>query len=202
MWIFSTHGFFSINTDPTNAANLQFRARSNDDLLALRRAFPGNTKRAQIKFMKTTDYPWRMSLHRDQVAAIVQMMAAQIHYANFKGEIGTIPEQEDKLEALHRVWAVMRAWQDHHDRQPLPDFMDPMPERPAPAWSETEEQERGKILLRAAFDIIRRSEEQSSTPNFTKAHWDGMNLNGNQLAAEIAAYLDLDEDTEPLPLTK
>jgi hypothetical protein len=111
MWLFTIHGFYSLNTDPTNSQCLQFRARSRRDLQNLKQAFPEHTKGAMIKQIKGTDYPFRISLHRLEAQDIVAEIARDIDYSNFKHQLeGT--DQESKVPYLNAIWAEMREWQE------------------------------------------------------------------------------------------
>lgn len=116
MWLFTTYGFYSINTDPTNEDNLQFRARKRQDLENLIKAFPdcinipGRPPTKILQFAGT-DYPFRLPVHRDDAAAIVAELAHAVDYANFKHTMDGIPDQRDKVPFLMRVWSAMMDWQ-------------------------------------------------------------------------------------------
>lgn len=66
----------------------------------------------------------------------------------------------------------------------------------------TQETERAKVLLRAAYDILERNsrfhfvEEVGST----LTHYDDADCDGYCLKEDIGNLLGLDEGTDPLPL--
>lgn len=190
MWIFTQQGFFSINTDPTNKSNLQFRARRIADLNNIKAAFPGATKGSKVIKLTGTDYPFRLSLHRDNVSAIVQQMANQIDYANFKDRVKATPGQEDKVPALMDVWHVMNEWGQGRK-----------------SWSRfqsrhDEGEDRKTVLLRAAYDLIKRANDEglSHPPAECLTHYDDTDCDGTCLMDDIAAELNLDDDTPPIKL--
>jgi hypothetical protein len=98
MWIFTDKGFFSI---VKQKEAWHIRARRKQDLVNLGlepvASYPGS------------DYPWR-SLVRDpnELRAIFERLADSIDYPNFKGRIGKVPDQRDRLEAYHEIWGLMQ----------------------------------------------------------------------------------------------
>lgn len=63
--------------------------------------------------------------------------------------------------------------------------------------------ERKDDLLRAAYDLIRRSLDSHyiGPANETLVHYDGANCDGYCLADDIAVVLNLPDDTKPIPLS-
>ena len=61
---------------------------------------------------------------------------------------------------------------------------------------------RKDILLRAAYDLIKRSTETCYVQETTaiETRYDEANCDGYCLMEDIAMELGLDEDTEPIPL--
>lgn len=64
--------------------------------------------------------------------------------------------------------------------------------------------DRKDILLRAAYDLIKRSTESHfvQETQCILVHYDEANCDGHCLMEDIASELNLDEDTDPIPLTK
>lgn len=61
---------------------------------------------------------------------------------------------------------------------------------------------RMRVLLRAAYDLIKRSEEGPyvQSPTEICTHYDGADCDGFCLKEDIRIELGLDDDTEPIPL--
>jgi hypothetical protein len=63
-------------------------------------------------------------------------------------------------------------------------------------------QDRKEILLRAAYDLLRRSTQDHFVREATSipVRFDNANCDGYCLMEDIAAELGLDDDAEPIPL--
>jgi hypothetical protein len=63
-------------------------------------------------------------------------------------------------------------------------------------------QERMQVLLRAAYDILKRCNDSHYVLNAVEvcAQYDGTNCDGMCLMDDIATALDLEDGTEPRPL--
>jgi hypothetical protein len=64
--------------------------------------------------------------------------------------------------------------------------------------------ERKDVLLRAAYDLLRRSTEgrYAQEATFIMVQYDGTNCDGYCLMEDIATELALDDLADPLPLLK
>lgn len=110
MWIFSKYGFFSVTQHAKRRDNIQIRARTEQDLIDLKQAFP-MLDRSPIIETKDADYQWRLVIARWKWEAVAAKLTADIDYGNFKGKMATIPTQRNKMDLLHAVWHL------HHDYQ-------------------------------------------------------------------------------------
>lgn len=111
MWIASKHGFFSI---VRKEDVFHVRARGKGDLDNLRNA-AGLAEQVQESY-PGSDYPWRLIVGSESLGKVFEALEATIDYGNFKGMIGATPDQRDKLDAYHRIWAEMDRWQESKGR--------------------------------------------------------------------------------------
>lgn len=63
---------------------------------------------------------------------------------------------------------------------------------------------RKEVLLRAAYDLLKRASEDHFVREATSivVRYDEANCDGYCLMEDIALELDMDTDTEPIPLEK
>lgn len=103
MWIFTTFGFFSIVQKPGDE-QLTVRARAKADLDALRSQYLPSLS-ATIEGAGT-DYRYRATVPRADVAEAMSRIVADLTYANFKSEVA---RRAGHARAKHysRVWDVM-----------------------------------------------------------------------------------------------
>jgi len=61
---------------------------------------------------------------------------------------------------------------------------------------------RKDVLLRAAYDLLRRADNSFYVKNAMEilTKYDGTNCDGHCLMTDIANELGIDEDAEPIPL--
>lgn len=80
MWLFTTHGFFSIVQHKDNPDYLLVRARVKGDI---ERYFPG----ADVQRTDDADYLYRATIPRSQVMDVVMDVVRNIDYTSFKGAL-------------------------------------------------------------------------------------------------------------------
>lgn len=100
MWIFLNDAFLSVVADRANPRNLLVRARVEGDI---ERCFI-----APVTYTPKRDYPYRASVPREQVSAVMQTRIDAIDYSNFKMSVA----DEDRHFAYLNVWTVMVAFQN------------------------------------------------------------------------------------------
>ena len=61
--------------------------------------------------------------------------------------------------------------------------------------------DRSEILLRAAYDLLTRADENGSNIMDTLTHYDDTDCDGFCLTEDIGAHLGLPKDIEPIALT-
>lgn len=111
MWLITPTGFYSIVEKPTDRGKgtLTVRARVRGDLLALRRAYCPSLGR--IRESDDTDYRYRATAKRADVARAMTAMIDGLSYSNFKSEVA-IQQGLDRTHLYHDVWDVLHRLQD------------------------------------------------------------------------------------------
>jgi len=118
MWIFTRYGFFSavcaknLSAAGLDTNRLMIRARSSEHLKALKKRFPEQFAGCEIAVSKDTDYPCRLIVDRALWTEIARLLAEEIDYGNFKSEVARGKGNEEYEGSLHKVWSVMRRFQD------------------------------------------------------------------------------------------
>ena len=97
MWIFSQDGFYSI----VNKGDVfHVRARRERDLV--------NVGLSATKSYAGSDYPWRAILpNRLELQKLMEKLGNSVNYPNFKAHVETRDDQNDRVPAYHRIWAIM-----------------------------------------------------------------------------------------------
>ena len=115
MWIMTTVGFFSIVEKPDTAPRLTIRARIRQDLIALKKRYLPNLGR--IKESDDTDYRFRATATRADVAKALSQIAKDIDYSNFKDEVSLV-QGPQRVFVYHKVWAALLDLQPLGRRKP------------------------------------------------------------------------------------
>lgn len=102
MWLATKHGFYSIvQKAPTK---FHIRARVRQDLKNLRE-LTGNDW--EIQEWPLADYRYRVIVDYPEFAGVMAALALSLDYPNFKSQIAVTPDQRDKLNAFHQIWALL-----------------------------------------------------------------------------------------------
>ena len=123
MWIFTKYGFFSVvcarvGEDPgarVNPERVMIRARDPSHLFELRNAFQDQLGAEPVIKTPNGDYGWRMIVDKWIWAKVLEMMAEQTDYDNFKNEVDHRYPKTEAFEkakglyirSLHDVWSRM-----------------------------------------------------------------------------------------------
>lgn len=123
MWLFTRYGFYSAVCarqgdggfgQPVDETRIMVRARRREHLEALLDRFADLLGEAVIHKSDSSDYRFRIFLDKTVWAQVVERLAMDIDYDNFKSEvarhIGTVGAPYE--HALHEVWSVMYRLQD------------------------------------------------------------------------------------------
>ncbi|MBU6430095.1 MAG: hypothetical protein KGR26_13855 [Cyanobacteria bacterium REEB65] len=95
MWIFHPLGFCSVVKDRERSGNLLCRARVRRDLEQL---FPGR----KVAITPLSDYRFRVSVPREEVARRVTELLLRIDYGNFKDACPA-----DRHRSYLDIWSIM-----------------------------------------------------------------------------------------------
>ena len=106
MWLMTQHGFFSIVRN--DADRYYVRARVKADLENLNRLMGWD---GEVLEWPSADYRYRLVVSRPDMLALLAAIGEAVDYGNFKGRIGELPGQREKLAAYHEVWALMNRFQ-------------------------------------------------------------------------------------------
>ena len=97
MWIFSQDGFYSI---VKKGDVFHVRARRERDLV--------NVGLTATKSYAGSDYPWRAILpNRLELQKLMEKLGNSVNYPNFKAHVETRDDQNDRVPAYHKIWAIM-----------------------------------------------------------------------------------------------
>ena len=113
MWVFTTHGFYSVVSTPDDPTVVLVRARDKDSLTNLTAALGADAGLADYpdESILTTpyrDYPYRIVLLRDDWVHYLEMYAYRdLTYPNFKSARKQAGMPPHRLSALGDVWYTM-----------------------------------------------------------------------------------------------
>jgi hypothetical protein len=103
MWLMTKHGFYSIVQKKPDKFHVRTRVRKDLENLVARVPLPG----AEIHSSKTTDYPFRIIVGRDDVLKVMEFFGETLDYSNFKNTVAGTPDQQVKHDAYASVWHTM-----------------------------------------------------------------------------------------------
>ena len=94
--------------------SFQIRARSRGDLEKLKKH--AGLSEDVIETLHA-DYHYRLVVSRKELACCMEMLAEEVDYPNFKSEVARLQDQEDKLNAYHKIWGVMYGYQEREGHE-------------------------------------------------------------------------------------
>ncbi len=111
MWTMTQAGFVSAVQHRDEPSQLMVRARDAQSLISL-------AAEAGVSIHKTphADYPYRVTVTKQQFACWMTTAVDAIDYPNFKGKVART-RAGAYLAALHRVWGVMHDIEDPDARK-------------------------------------------------------------------------------------
>ena len=102
MWLATKHGFYSIVQK--SPGEFHVRGRFREDLENLLRLVG---KDLPIHEWPAADYRYRVIVGQRDLSNIMAVLAVSLDYPNFKSQIARTPDQHRKLDAFHRIWAIL-----------------------------------------------------------------------------------------------
>ena len=125
MWVFTTHGFYSIVCTSDDHSVVLVRARDSESLEKLidflnEGDTGGEYTSENIIVTPYRDYPYRIvALREDWVRYLERYAYEKLTYPNFKSACGKAGMDVAQLRALGDVWQTM-----YYDWAPRPDGLD------------------------------------------------------------------------------
>lgn len=121
MWLFWNQGFMSVVealpspvprgvAPPPKSLVVRFRCRDDGERFARSLEIHARIER-KVTATPKADYPFRVFVPKEAFATWLTWYATKgINYTNFKNAVAdTLPnERSHRINALHRIWAIMR----------------------------------------------------------------------------------------------
>ena len=112
MWLFTKRGFYSIIRKSDGEWHV--RARVKEDLESLNRLVgAGHT----IHTTPDADYRYRIVCRGEDARKMIEVLAADIDYSNFKARICSTPDQADRLAMYNEIWGMLYGFQQWREKQ-------------------------------------------------------------------------------------
>ncbi len=103
MWLLTTQGFYSVVADRDDDRYVLIRARTRDDLLALREQL----SLLELSESRNADYRWRARLVRLEWVAAAAPLADTVDYPNFKDAVAN-HQGSRRAELYGRILAELQ----------------------------------------------------------------------------------------------
>jgi hypothetical protein len=107
MWLVTSIGFFSVVAHDHDRHTVLVRARTREDLEALRRRYLPDL---EILENAGTDYRFRALLERSEWEYAAERLAADIDYPNFKDAVHE-RQGAERAQLYARIWSTLRELQ-------------------------------------------------------------------------------------------
>jgi hypothetical protein len=119
MWLFTISGFYSVVIDNQRKGRMLIRSRCQADAANLYRDHHETLASMEAPTSdESRDYRWRISVSKADFVTLASRLAEAVDYSNFKSACAKRPDQGNKIEALHEVWATMARLQREGPKQP------------------------------------------------------------------------------------
>ena len=110
MWIFTELGFFSAVQDMNNSAGVMVRARCEEDIQDLAGLIQElGWDKPEILSNVGTDYKYRVFIQKDVWKDVLEVLAMNIVYPNFKYHVHGDPDRD---RAYMKCWNAMYEFQE------------------------------------------------------------------------------------------
>ena len=111
MWLMTTQGFYSAVAHRTSDEHVLVRARTREDIEALRRQIPDIEPFEDLD----ADYRHRAVVTRAEWVSAVAQLASEIDYGNFKSAVA-VQQGYDRAALYSRVWGDLLTLQTDEER--------------------------------------------------------------------------------------
>lgn len=109
MWIVTQQGFFSIVQHRDEPDTFLVRARVQGDLENMVQLSGLNQK---VLSTPQADYPYRVSLSREELGRVMDSLGNDIDYPNFKSRIAAKTDQRNRSRVYFNVYHALEALQN------------------------------------------------------------------------------------------
>ncbi|MBA2241175.1 MAG: hypothetical protein H0W09_08070 [Solirubrobacterales bacterium] len=106
MWLMTLQGYYSVVADRDRPDKLLVRARTREDIEALRRQIP----ELEPWEDRSADYRWRASVSRAQLIVAMTLLIDEIDYPNFKSAVAERGDHE-RANLYSRLWGQLLSLQ-------------------------------------------------------------------------------------------
>lgn len=111
MWLFTRYGFFSVVQDHQKRKNVLIRARNRKHLEDLFVSLDFHTPHSAKEVIEETpdrDYRYRVSVDRRAYAGLLQSLAMDLDYPNFKDSVHQRLSKDIPYNQLvNKVWQIV-----------------------------------------------------------------------------------------------
>ena len=107
MWLMTPQGFYSVVADRDDPEGVLIRARTREDIEALREQIPD----LEPFEHRRADYRWRARASRAEWAIALALLAGDITYPNFKNAVAR-SQGSERATLYARVWTTLRRLQE------------------------------------------------------------------------------------------
>lgn len=113
MWLFTRYGFFSVVQHKNNPDLVVIRARERGDIewaanFVNEGRLPIDIPDCQVEGTPLNDYRFRIIVERDEFQDLLDHLAEEMNYVNFRDTINGDPVRDN---AYTEVWQTMRNFQ-------------------------------------------------------------------------------------------
>lgn len=107
MWLVTTQGFYSVVQHRRDHDKLLVRARTREDIEALRVQIPDLRPFSDSR----ADYRWRAVVTRAEWIAALAQLVSEIDYPNFKSAVGS-RQGAERAHVYGEVWRILASLQE------------------------------------------------------------------------------------------
>jgi len=117
MWLYTVDGFYSTVENWNDASQVMIRARVREDLVKLAARLQRPELVDAIRDDVGTDYAFRIFVDKAIWLDYLMAVGRALNYDNFKATALAGQHGSGRSTAYHRVWGVMKEWQESERRQ-------------------------------------------------------------------------------------